>query len=102
MPPVAEIKAPTQSVFFRPSQSPTRAVRMQPTRFPREKLLMKMPSMLGVDSWGKAVRKWLLIKIPAMIPFVNQHAIPMYGAIGISLLARSHTTLERQHWPWSG
>lgn len=69
MPPVAEIRAPVHSVFFLPSQSPSNAVRMQPTRLPREKLLMKMPSMLGVDSWGKAFRKWLLIKMPAMIPF---------------------------------
>jgi hypothetical protein len=50
MPPVAEIKAPIQRVFFLPSQSPNRAVKMQPTRLPSAKLLMKMPSMLGVDS----------------------------------------------------
>lgn len=81
MPPVAEIRAPVQRVFFLPSQSPRQAVRIQPTRLPREKLLMKMPSMLGVDSWGKAFRKWLLIKIPAMIPYHNQYSITSIAAI---------------------
>jgi hypothetical protein len=57
IPPVAEMRAPTHSVFLRPSQSPRQAVRMQPTRFPRAKLLMKIPSMLGVDNWGKAPKK---------------------------------------------
>jgi hypothetical protein len=81
MPPMAEIRAPVQSVFFLPSQSPSKAVRMQPTRLPREKLLMKMPSMLGVDSWGKAFRKWLLIKMPAMIPCNDQYLITSIAAM---------------------
>jgi hypothetical protein len=54
---------------------------MQPTRLPREKLLMKMPSMLGVDSWGKAFRKWLLIKMPAMIPCNDQYLITSIAAM---------------------
>lgn len=102
MPPVAEIRAPVQSVFFLPSQSPSKAVRMQPTRLPREKLLMNMPSMLGFDSWGKAFRKWLLIKMPAMIPFHNQYSIVLIIAMyGLYILARSHTMPERRHWRWS-
>lgn len=61
---------------------------------------MKMPSMLGVDSWGKAFKKWLLIKMPAMIPFRNQYAIVLFVAMdGLYILARNHTMLERQHWP---
>jgi hypothetical protein len=66
IPPVAEMRAPTHSVFLLPSQSPRQAVKMQ---VPRSKLLMKIPSMLGVDNWGKAPRKWGEIRMPAMMPW---------------------------------
>lgn len=63
---------------------------------------MNMPSMLGFDSWGKALRKWLPIKMPAMIPFHNQYSIVSIIVMdGLYILAHSHTMPKRRHWPWS-